>query len=97
LEVSAPLLCAGVTVYAPLKRFGKPGKTCAVIGIGGLGHLAIQYAHKLGMIVTAFTTKTQNPEPYKKMGASFVEHSTDVEQLKKNVGKYDIVINTLYL
>lgn len=57
LDRVAPLLCAGLTVYAPLKRHGKVGDRCAVIGIGGLGHLAVQYANKLGMTVTAFTTK----------------------------------------
>ena len=72
IEVSAPILCAGITVYAPLNRYGKPGKTCAIIGIGGLGHLAIQYASKMGMTVTAFTTKTQTPEPYKNLGATYV-------------------------
>jgi len=56
--LGSPLLCAGVTVYAPLKRWYKPNNTCAVIGIGGLGHLAVQYAAKLGMTVTAFTTST---------------------------------------
>lgn len=55
-----PILCAGVTTYAPLKRYAKAGGTCAIVGIGGLGHLAIQYANKLGMTVTAFTTKTTN-------------------------------------
>ncbi len=44
-----PLLCAGITTYAPIKRYQKVGGTCAVIGIGGLGHLAVQYANKLGM------------------------------------------------
>ena len=43
-----PLLCAGITTYAPIKRYQKVGGTCAVIGIGGLGHLAVQYANKLG-------------------------------------------------
>jgi len=43
-----PLLCAGITTYAPLKRYQKVGASCAVIGIGGLGHLAVQYANRLG-------------------------------------------------
>lgn len=43
-EIGAPLLCAGVTVYAPLKRFYRPNQTCAIIGIGGLGHLAVMFA-----------------------------------------------------
>jgi D-arabinose 1-dehydrogenase-like Zn-dependent alcohol dehydrogenase len=53
--IGSPLLC-GATVFAPLKRYYKPNDSCAVIGIGGLGHLAVQYAAKLGMTVTAFTT-----------------------------------------
>lgn len=61
LDKAAPILCAGLTVYCPLKRFGSIGKTCAVIGIGGLGHMAVMYANKLGMKVTAFTTKTNSP------------------------------------
>ena len=59
LESAPPILCAGLTVYAPLRRHGKAGDRCAVIGIGGLGHLAIQYASKMGMKVTAFTTKPE--------------------------------------
>lgn len=55
-----PLLCAGVTVYAPLKRYARPGAKCAVVGIGGLGHFALQFANKLGMETTAFTTKVNN-------------------------------------
>lgn len=60
LSLVAPLLCAGVTVYAPLKRYLKTAGKCAIIGIGGLGHLAIQFANKLGMRVSAFTTKLDN-------------------------------------
>ena len=60
LKEAPPLLCAGVTVYAPIKRFNKVGGKCAVLGIGGLGHLAVQYANKLGMDVTAFTTRLDN-------------------------------------
>ena len=59
LESAPPILCAGLTVYAPLRRHGKAGDRCAVIAIGGLGHLAIQYASKMGMKVTAFTTKPE--------------------------------------
>jgi len=59
LNKVAPILCAGVTVYSPLKRHFKPNCTCAIIGIGGLGHFAIQYANKLGMTVSAFTSKPE--------------------------------------
>ena len=72
-----PILCGGVTVYAPLKRYAKPGAKCAVIGIGGLGHFAIQYGNKLGMDVTAFTTKVNTPQNFYALGAVDVQHSVD--------------------
>lgn len=78
LDKAAPILCAGLTVYSPLKRHGAAGKTCAVLGIGGLGHLAIKYANKLGMTVTAFTTKTNAPDQFHNLGAVGVEHSTNL-------------------
>ncbi len=84
LKEVPPLLCAGVTVYAPIKRFHKIGGSCAVLGIGGLGHLAIQYANKLGMNVTAFTTRLNNLPSLKEMGAYDAQHSTNEEELKKN-------------
>ena len=65
-----PILCAGITVYAPLKRYCKPGGTCAIIGIGGLGHLGIQFSNKLGMKTTAFTTRVNNTESLHSLGAS---------------------------
>lgn len=72
LEKAAPILCAGLTVYSPLKRHGGVGKICAVLGIGGLGHMAVMYANKLGMRVTAFTTKTNAPEQFHRLGATSV-------------------------
>lgn len=91
------MLGAGVIVYAPLKRFQKIGGKCAVIGIGGLGHLAIQYANKLGMEVTAFTTRLENVAKLRELGASDVQHSTDPTLLRLNEGKYDIVASNLFV
>ncbi len=79
-----PLLCAGITTYAPIKRYQKVGSSCAVIGIGGLGHLAVQYANKLGMEVTAFTTKTKNFDELRKLGVTHVQSSVDLESLRSN-------------
>ena len=56
LEKIPPLLCAGLTCFAPLRRYSKAGMTCAVVGIGGLGHLGVMYAAKMGMKVTAVST-----------------------------------------
>ena len=92
-----PLLCAGITVYAPLRRYCKPGSKCAVIGIGGLGHLGVQFANKLGMTVSAFTTRVNTPEPYLALGASDVQSSINEEELAKLEGTYDLVISTLYV
>lgn len=74
LDKIPPLLCAGVTVYAPIARWAKynpPSQDVkvAVIGIGGLGHLAIMYLNKLGYNVTAFSTNLNRAEEYKKLGA----------------------------
>lgn len=80
-SLGSPLLCAGLTVYAPLKRFGKPNMTCAVVGIGGLGHLAVAIAAKMGMTVTAFTTSLNREEEIKTLGAHQLHHSTNVESL----------------
>lgn len=95
--MTPPLLCAGVTVYAPLVRNAQAGFNCAVIGIGGLGHLAVQYANKLGMNVTAFTTSFNREKEIKALGANNLSHSTDLDSLAKEKGKYHVVINTLYV
>ena len=92
---TAPLMCAGVTVFAPLFRFVKPGDKVAVLGIGGLGHLAVAYANKLGCHVTGFTSTPGKEDFIKKLGAHDVQSSSDPEKLAKNASKYDIVVNTL--
>ena len=56
LEKIPPLLCAGLTVFAPLQEVARAGKTCAVVGIGGLGHLGVMYSVKMGMETTAVST-----------------------------------------
>lgn len=82
-ELGSPLLCAGVTVHAPLRRWVKPNGTCAVIGIGGLGHLAVMYAAKMGMTVTAFTSSTNKAEECMSFGATKVSSSIDRDSLTK--------------
>ena len=69
-------------MFAPLKRHGKANFRCAIIGIGGLGHIAVQYATKLGMIVTAFTTSFHREAEIKGLGAAKLSHSTDLASLK---------------
>lgn len=94
LDKCAPLLCAGATVYAPLKRHLKEGDRVAVIGIGGLGHLAVQYAHKMGYEVTAVTSSSDKVDLVKELGATSHINSNNPEELKQNYDKFDVIINT---
>jgi len=99
LDRASPLLCAGVTVYAALKRWQKPGARCGIVGIGGLGHLAIQFAYKMGMIPVAISS-TPGKEPYcYQLGAKefvYSEKESEMEHLKKTA-KCDIILNTAYV
>jgi len=92
---AAPLLCAGVTVYAPLARYkaGK-GKKVAVVGIGGLGHLAVQFAAKMGAEVIAVGNSPNKAELAKQLGASEYITPSDEAAWKKHAGSIDIVIHT---
>jgi len=89
-----PLFCAGVTTYAPIARHAKSGDEVAVLGIGGLGHMAVQYAKAWGCKVTGFTTSKDKEEFIKKLGADRVVVSSE-ETLKEEAGKYNLVLNTL--
>ena len=95
LEKAAPLFCAGITTYYPIKKYLKPGMKTAVIGIGGLGHMAIQFLHKMGYEVTAFTTSPDKEKLIKELGADSIIISTDKEQMKAAANKFDFIINTL--
>ena len=93
----SPVLCAGCTVYPPMKRHVKEaGASIGVIGIGGLGHLAVQYAKALGLKVGAFTTSENKVESIKKLGADeVILVDKEMSELKKHTGKFDYLINTL--
>eukprot|EP01064_Diplonema_japonicum_P028852 TRINITY_DN4532_c0_g1_i1.p1 TRINITY_DN4532_c0_g1~~TRINITY_DN4532_c0_g1_i1.p1 ORF type:complete len:351 (+),score=100.20 TRINITY_DN4532_c0_g1_i1:40-1092(+) len=92
---AAPLLCAGATVYSPIKRYSKPGGRVGVIGVGGLGHLAIQYAAAMGRKVTAIST-SMDKEPFaKKLGATSFINSKDTQQMKNNRGTLDMLLITI--
>ncbi|KAF9964620.1 hypothetical protein BGZ70_006194 [Mortierella alpina] len=95
---AAPLLCAGVTTYAPLKRFGAgPGKTVGVIGIGGLGHLGIQWARAMNCDeVVAISTSDSKREESKKLGASKFINVKNEEELQSITHSLDIVLCTSY-
>lgn len=91
----APLLCAGITMYSPLKRWkAGPGKKIGVIGIGGLGHLAIRIAKAMGAQVVAFSTSASKIEDAREMGADEAVLSTDPEQMKAQA-KFDLILDTI--
>ncbi len=87
LNLGSPLFCAGITTYYPMKKFLKKGMKTAVIGIGGLGHVAIQFLHKLGHRVAAFTNSKDKEELIKKLGDEIII-STDENEMKKVKGKF---------
>jgi uncharacterized zinc-type alcohol dehydrogenase-like protein len=94
---AAPLLCGGVTVYAPLRRFGADRtRHVGVIGIGGLGHLAILFARALGCEVSAFSASPDKREPVLRMGAHHFIASTDVRALRAHAGTLDLLISTVH-
>ncbi len=86
-ESAAPLLCAGITVYAPLRNHGvRPSSRVGVIGIGGLGHLGIQFARAFGAEVTAFSTSKDKAAEAKSLGAHHFVNTQDTGALKKVAG-----------
>lgn len=93
---AGPLFCGGITVFNPLVQFDvRPTQRVGVIGIGGLGHLAIQFLNKWGCEVTAFTSTPSKDAEIKKMGAHVVVNSGDSEALANLAGRFDFIINTV--
>ncbi len=92
----APVLCAGITTWSPLRHWnvGK-NSTVAVVGLGGLGHMAIKLAHALGAHVTLFSRSTNKIEDAKALGADEVIISTDEAQMNKAMGRFDVIIDTV--
>ena len=91
----APLMCAGVTTWSPLSRAGVgPGRSIGVVGLGGLGHLAVKFAVALGARVTVFTTSAAKAEDARALGAHDVVLSTDAEAMAAIAGRLDFVLDT---
>jgi uncharacterized zinc-type alcohol dehydrogenase-like protein len=92
----APVLCAGITTWSPLRHWkvGK-GSKVAVVGLGGLGHMAIKLAHALGAHVSLFSRSTNKMEDAKALGADEVIISTDEAQMEKAMGRFDLIIDTV--
>jgi alcohol/geraniol dehydrogenase (NADP+) len=92
---AGPLLCGGVTVFAPLEMYSKPTDRVGIIGVGGLGHMAVKFAHAYGCDVTAFTSSESKFDEAKGFGANHVVSSKDSAAIKKLAGSFDLLISTV--
>ncbi len=95
-EYAAPLLCGGITVYNPLRTAGvNPSSRVGVIGIGGLGHLAIQFARVFGAEVTAFSTSAAKEDEARALGAHSFVNTRETRALKEVAGSFDFILSTI--
>jgi uncharacterized zinc-type alcohol dehydrogenase-like protein len=92
---AGPLLCGGVTVFAPLAMHAKPAGRVGIIGIGGLGHMAVKFAAAYGCDVTAFTSSEGKFDEAKSFGADYVVSSKDSAAIRKLAGRFDLLISTV--
>ncbi|MFF3754846.1 NAD(P)-dependent alcohol dehydrogenase [Streptomyces sp. NPDC002018] len=93
---AAPLMCAGITTYAPMKRWGVgPGKTVGIVGMGGLGHLALKLAHALGAETVQFTRTRDKAAEARSLGADDVVLSTDEQRMAAQRGRFDFILDTV--
>jgi uncharacterized zinc-type alcohol dehydrogenase-like protein len=96
LDVAAPLLCAGITTYSPLRHWGAgPGKKVAVIGLGGLGHMAVKQAHAMGAKVTVLSQSLKKLEDGLRLGADHYYATSDDNTFSDLAGSFDLIINTV--
>ena len=96
LAGTAPLLCAGITTYSPMRRWGvAKGKKVGVVGLGGLGHMGVKFAHALGAHVVVFTTSPNKQEDALRLGADEVVVSRNVDELQKHAGSFDFILDAV--
>ena len=96
LDVAAPLLCAGITTYSPLRHWGAgPGKKVAVVGLGGLGHMAVKLAHAMGAEVSVLSQSLKKQEDGLKLGADHYYATSDETTFTDLAGSFDLIINTV--
>jgi alcohol dehydrogenase (NADP+) len=93
---AAPLLCAGITTYAPLRRWGAgPGRKVAVVGLGGLGHMAVQLASAMGAEVTVLSQSLKKQEDGLRLGADDYHATSDPGTFERLAGRFDLIVNTV--
>ncbi len=92
----APLLCAGITTYSPLRRWGaSKGKKVGIVGLGGLGHMAVKFSHAFGAHTVLFTTSAGKTADAKRLGADEVVISKDADAVAKHAGTFDLILDTV--
>ncbi len=96
LDRAAPLLCAGITTYSPLRHFGlKAGDKLAVVGLGGLGHMGVKFGKALGAEVTVLSTSPSKEKAAKELGAAHFAATSDKDTFKRLAGQFDVILDTV--
>jgi len=96
LAGAAPLLCAGITTYSPLHHWGvTKGKKVGIVGLGGLGHMGVKFAHALGAHTVVFTTSPNKVEDARRLGADEVVISKDANEMAKHAGSFDFILDAV--
>jgi uncharacterized zinc-type alcohol dehydrogenase-like protein len=96
LAGAAPLLCAGITTYSPMRHWGvTKGKKVGVVGLGGLGHMAVKFGHALGAHTVVFTTSPSKKDDALRLGADEVVISKDANEMQKHVGSFDFILDAV--
>jgi uncharacterized zinc-type alcohol dehydrogenase-like protein len=92
----APLLCAGITTYSPLRHWGVgKGKKVGIVGLGGLGHMGVKFAHALGAHVVVFTTSPGKKDDARRLGADEVVLSNNANEMQKHTGSFDFILDAV--
>ncbi len=96
LAGAAPLLCAGITTYSPMRHWGvTKGKKVGVVGLGGLGHMAVKFAHALGAHVVVFTTSPKKKDDAQRLGADEVVISRNADEMQKHTRSFDFILDAV--
>src|SRR5271167_4985376 len=96
LAGTAPLLCAGITTYSPMRHWGvTKGKKVGVVGLGGLGHMAVKFAHALGAQVVVFTTSPNKKEDAQRLGADEVVISRNADEMQEHADSFDFILDAV--
>jgi uncharacterized zinc-type alcohol dehydrogenase-like protein len=96
LAGAAPLLCAGITTYSPMRHWGvTKGKKVGIVGLGGLGHMGVKFAHALGAHTVAFTTSPSKKEDALRLGADEVVLSRNADEMAKHAGSFDFILDAV--